>query len=266
MTDQQISQGSPDQSGENQTTTKPEGFVDVVGQTGLNGWAWLPGHPEEKVRLEVVSDGVVVGFTTADQYREDLKNRGLGDGHHAFEWFYASAVARIDPNDITVRFAETKELLGGIEETNSTARLAIIDRKLAEMERRSKRRELVMTQLGQRFKQLETVLQSIEKNDASKPEETEEKPQAQLPVQVSAETSSSLDRLERELIELQSFIVRVESRVKNVVDQRQVTELHKALSHRPTWLVVFICMLVAAAGGAILPHYLPAGLLEQYLP
>ena len=142
------------------TGPKPEGFIDVIRPTALNGWAWIPEHPEVKVKLEVVSNGVVVGFTTADKYREDLKERGLGDGHHAFEWLFESAVARMDSNNITVRFAENKEVLGGSKDNNAAVKLGLLDTKVDQLARQNHRRELVMAQLSQRFLQLEKTLKA----------------------------------------------------------------------------------------------------------
>ena len=241
------------------TGPKPEGFIDVIRPTALNGWAWIPEHPEVKVKLEVVSNGVVVGFTTADKYREDLKERGLGDGHHAFEWLFESAVARMDSNNITVRFAENKEVLGGSKDNNAAVKLGLLDTKVDQLARQNHRRELVMAQLSQRFLQLEKTLKAQAAQQDSLHGQIVESPRGE-----SADPTAlrdSLERQEQELIALQSFIVRVESRVKNAADQQQISELRKSLADRPNWLYLLLSTILAALAGALLSAYLPPGLL-----
>lgn len=50
----------------------------------VEGWAQDMSYPDVPVCLDVFTDGRVVGITFANQYRCDLDEAGIGDGHHAF--------------------------------------------------------------------------------------------------------------------------------------------------------------------------------------
>ena len=51
----------------------------------MKGWAFDLGQPAQRVRLEVICDGEVIGHVVADGFRLDLKEAGyLGDGHCSF--------------------------------------------------------------------------------------------------------------------------------------------------------------------------------------
>lgn len=70
----------------------PSGFVDVFDCQEIHGWAWDPKAPNQPIEVEVYSvdgDGAetLLGQTTADTYRQDLKE-ALGDnGEHGFTFF-----------------------------------------------------------------------------------------------------------------------------------------------------------------------------------
>ncbi|MBZ9566653.1 tetratricopeptide repeat protein [Modicisalibacter tunisiensis] len=48
------------------------------------GWAFDPARPQKRLAVELVCDGMIVGYGLADQHREDLAPAGIGDGHHLF--------------------------------------------------------------------------------------------------------------------------------------------------------------------------------------
>jgi hypothetical protein len=60
------------------------GSVDRVGKGLIEGWAQNVDHPEAPVCLDVFADGRLIAQGLANQYREDLRNAGIGGGHHAF--------------------------------------------------------------------------------------------------------------------------------------------------------------------------------------
>jgi hypothetical protein len=62
------------------------GHIDLVTPEGLvSGWCWNEQDPGVRVHVAITVDGVDMGGTLACQYREDLKQVGIGDGHHAFQ-------------------------------------------------------------------------------------------------------------------------------------------------------------------------------------
>src|SRR5262245_41764650 len=50
-----------------------QGFLDIVTPFKLQGWAWLPGSPDERVIVEATIGGLVVARGSADQFRQDLE-------------------------------------------------------------------------------------------------------------------------------------------------------------------------------------------------
>lgn len=62
------------------------GFVDRITSECVSGWAQNLDHPEAPVCLDVVAGGLLLGQVLACGYREDLKQAGMGSGHHSFEF------------------------------------------------------------------------------------------------------------------------------------------------------------------------------------
>lgn len=61
------------------------GYIDVVEQRRIAGWAWCRRRPEMQVDVEIRVDDQIVGRARADRLRSDLARGGVGDGRHAFE-------------------------------------------------------------------------------------------------------------------------------------------------------------------------------------
>lgn len=60
------------------------GTLDEIDGLIVRGWAYNKNNPEERVEVVVLVDSKPVAEVVADQYREDLKQSGIGDGKHAF--------------------------------------------------------------------------------------------------------------------------------------------------------------------------------------
>lgn len=60
------------------------GHVDRCDETCIEGWITAPDDFDQKIRLEFLLGGKVVGHCVADQFRQDLKDASLGDGYCAF--------------------------------------------------------------------------------------------------------------------------------------------------------------------------------------
>jgi len=84
------------------------GSLDFCSPTLIGGWAWDSSQPANRVDIEVVANGEVVGRTTANSWRYDLKARGIGDGCHAY-WF--SSPTPLDGAFIEARVAESTHSL-----------------------------------------------------------------------------------------------------------------------------------------------------------
>ncbi|MGG5809975.1 hypothetical protein [Falsiroseomonas sp. CW058] len=62
------------------------GFVDGVTGNGIDGWAFEPAHPTERVVVELRLDGQTVATSVADRHRTDLVRAGVGDAFHGFRF------------------------------------------------------------------------------------------------------------------------------------------------------------------------------------
>ena len=62
------------------------GYVDEISRRRIAGWAQAVEHPEAPVCLDICVNGVVIGQTLANRYREDLVRAGVGSGSYSFEF------------------------------------------------------------------------------------------------------------------------------------------------------------------------------------
>ena len=52
----------------------------------MSGWAWNPQEPNTPINVDVYSDGVLLNSVPANQFRQDLRNAGIGNGVHGFSF------------------------------------------------------------------------------------------------------------------------------------------------------------------------------------
>ncbi|RZJ97323.1 MAG: glycosyltransferase [Novosphingobium sp.] len=67
-------------------TTGLVGRMEALRGDALIGWAFDHDDPGARVVVDIFVDGLWRASTIADQPRGDLRNRGIGDGAHAFHW------------------------------------------------------------------------------------------------------------------------------------------------------------------------------------
>lgn len=83
-----------------------QGFIDAVERGVVYGWAWNPQRPDDRIEVEVLHGDKPLASVTADQFRADLVDLEIGDGHHAFEFNLPEPLAaEADSAEIEVRFA-----------------------------------------------------------------------------------------------------------------------------------------------------------------
>ncbi len=68
------------------------GYVEATTPTQVLGWAWAPGAPGRRVKIQALLGESVIAEAAADREREDLARNGIGDGRHAFELQLPEAV------------------------------------------------------------------------------------------------------------------------------------------------------------------------------
>ncbi len=81
------------------------GNLDRVGYDEIAGWVWDDAHPEQPVDIEIVDGDTVVLRFTADQYRPDLAEAGMGGGYHGFSIQHLGGILPLSRHLVRVRRA-----------------------------------------------------------------------------------------------------------------------------------------------------------------
>jgi hypothetical protein len=95
----------------------PCGYLDAASRTQVSGWAWIPGHPDEPLALEVLDNGEVIARVLANRYRADLKAASIGDGRHGFELLIPRGLPALMRHVITIRIADGGAMLENVSAT-----------------------------------------------------------------------------------------------------------------------------------------------------
>jgi glycosyltransferase involved in cell wall biosynthesis len=66
--------------------SRPRWHIDEIARGRVRGWACDPSAPGERPVLDIILDGRFAGQVLANQNRADLREAGIGDGYHGFEW------------------------------------------------------------------------------------------------------------------------------------------------------------------------------------
>ena len=76
------------------------GYVEVLGETRVAGWAWCRGRPEKPVEVEIRLGDGVLQRVRADRFRQDLVRAGVGDGRHGFNVVFDEPLPRERKGDL----------------------------------------------------------------------------------------------------------------------------------------------------------------------
>jgi hypothetical protein len=71
------------------------------------GWAWDSFHPNTPVQVDISADGTLLDKVTADVFRPDLLQGGIGDGKHGFRLQVPARLKDGRPHSIRVRISGT---------------------------------------------------------------------------------------------------------------------------------------------------------------
>jgi hypothetical protein len=61
-----------------------QGYLDVVGQTAIQGWAMDATKPTSPVTVDLYDGDALLASVPAKDFRKDLLAAGKGDGNHGF--------------------------------------------------------------------------------------------------------------------------------------------------------------------------------------
>ncbi len=74
------------------------GFIDIVEDRKVSGWAWNPADTGHRLEVEIRCDGRLVGMARAERTRADLKSANVGDGAYGFVALLEEALS---PDEMT---------------------------------------------------------------------------------------------------------------------------------------------------------------------
>jgi glycosyltransferase involved in cell wall biosynthesis len=90
-----------------------KGHLEQANDATIDGWAQLCADPDAAVRLEIFDNGISLGGVTANRYRQDLEDAGIGNGRHAFRFQLPHQLDPFVRHEIDVRRpSDGKSLVG----------------------------------------------------------------------------------------------------------------------------------------------------------
>ena len=74
----------------------------------INGWAWDRSQPNTPIQVDIYDANKKIATVTADQFRQDLLNGGMGNGRHGFALETPQNLQDGQPHEISVKFSGTE--------------------------------------------------------------------------------------------------------------------------------------------------------------
>ncbi|MEM6904172.1 MAG: hypothetical protein AAF556_13120 [Pseudomonadota bacterium] len=87
------------------------GSIDAIEGGRVYGWAWDPDEPSKQVSVTIYHGRDRLGIVMANRYREDLQNRKVGDGNHAFVFDLPASLRQRPASEFSVYFEESTRSL-----------------------------------------------------------------------------------------------------------------------------------------------------------
>ncbi|WP_439597843.1 hypothetical protein [Falsiroseomonas sp.] len=209
------------------------GFVDAVTGNQIDGWAFEPAQPTERVVVELRLDGVAVATSVADRHRTDLIRAGIGDASHGFRFPLKPAWAeRRADLSVVARGAEGGEVVLPLFRRGAPAEARLDHRAAAPNPQLVKVIEQLV--VGQRA--LESRLQELAQRAADQP----------LPAPLTAEPAE----VEQRMAVLEAWVARLDERLASL---QAATPAPRAPGPAglDTWQVVLIALLALTGLGAL---------------
>jgi hypothetical protein len=89
------------------------GTLDLVSCETISGWAWSKNDPALRVKVEVYDEKGKLGIVSAQIYRKDLEDSGIGDGNYGFRFPTPLALRDGSRHMISAKIAGSGLLLRG---------------------------------------------------------------------------------------------------------------------------------------------------------
>jgi RHS repeat-associated protein len=89
------------------------GWLDGANCNVIGGWAWDANQPNTPINVEVYDGNTLIAAVTANQFRQDLFNAGIGNGYHGYTIATPASVKNGAAHTIRVKFGGTSSELSG---------------------------------------------------------------------------------------------------------------------------------------------------------
>ena len=234
------------------------GYVDAIVSGRIYGWAWDASQPDRSVTVEVRDGDRVLGTVEADRFREDLRNLGLGNGRHAFEFELpdgmrdaASAKLKIVYQESGAELPRNGQLTfssaAGAEKDAAAAdrdREASPDLRLVE-ENLTKLANLMVSMHGQLSEQRAMLNALREARPAA--------PAASAEVEAGfAGINQRLDRLAVAMTTTESFLLRSDERLRQMWESNDASDLEGALRREIRGMALILLCAIAGVAAMLL--------------
>lgn len=88
-----------------------EGWTDASNCNVIAGWVWNRREPNTPLRVDILVNGALFTQVLADQFRQDLKDTGRGDGRHNFNIPTPPRLKNSRNNTVTIKVTGTNYFL-----------------------------------------------------------------------------------------------------------------------------------------------------------
>ena len=83
------------------------GYLDAADCNSVAGWAWNASLPNSPINVDIYDGSTWVTTVSANQFRQDLLNAGIGNGYHGFSLSTPSAFRDGQVHSLSARFGGT---------------------------------------------------------------------------------------------------------------------------------------------------------------
>ena len=229
------------------------GYVDAIVSGRIYGWAWDASNPGRAVAVEIRHGEKLIGKVEASRFREDLKNIGVGDGRHAFEFELPDELRDAPSSDINIVFHESgvelarnaPMMLGSDgPEAEPAGASAPEEDPLAGRIRRleesvSKVAHITLSMHGQLLEQ-RNMLDGL-KTGSSVPPNMERRLDASF-----AALNRRLDELSKAMSGAETFLLRSDERLREITENLEPREIEPVLKREIRGMgLVLLCAILA---------------------
>jgi hypothetical protein len=96
-----------------------EGFLDLVDEGQIAGWAWDKNQPDNAILVDIYDDDKKLTTVLADRFREDLVEAGIGNAKHCFSYPTPASLKDGKVHTIRVKTSRANKELSGCPKTIS---------------------------------------------------------------------------------------------------------------------------------------------------